>query len=599
MQSIPSFRSMSRQASVKRNQAASVDQAKATPTPECLSGHKASAGPSSTCRPDPLSFDVGTGRYNLPVNPCCLVAFPRSGTNWLSNVMEEHGFLLATEPFTLHMSRNSALRKDGYEVYVSTRDHGCYEAGDSERRYVSRILDAFSRPSVLGLGFKEVAFGLKMAWLSNELPNLRVIHMKRDPLWVVNSFIQHNLWNRWWSFDERYRNSVRLVMTDEIFFPLREDIDRIDDKDQVSKLGFVWFLDNLLVKMALSCFQSSISVTYEKLMRGDRAEWGTLKDFLSAPGLEIPSSIGLVEERRLSKDPYATQGAGPQARYSSPPQLTSEQIDKVSALVRALDGKGDDVQLRALGATPLQMPTKNRYDASPSRELSVDGKTPGYGDLKEQIDSQMVFLPGGESKKISRACIVNKCYAEYLDVLVQAGHPVSDLYDYGAVDARIWFDKELGMHRVASGFNEHPVTLVSIDSARRFAALFGFRLPLRAELAQALRVIRDAYGDQAVAENANVDGRYGSTTPTIEREPLMGLYDVIGNTLEYVDDRVETPVACIVVGANFRMKAASAFSEKIHLKFGLNGHYTTSFRVLKDVPRGGLSRPSVAASPCR
>lgn len=132
-------------------------------------------------------------------------------------------------------------------------------------------------------------------------------------------------------------------------------------------------------------------------------------------------------------------------------------------------------------------------------------------------------------------------------------------YVFSDPAARITFDGKA--FTVKSGYEDHPVTMVTWFGARAFAESHGWRLPTEAEWEKAARGVDGRpfpWGDAIGPGNANyyhsrdpfeTPGRMGDTTPvglyggksyggfkTVDSKSPYGLYDMAGNVDEWTAD---------------------------------------------------------------
>jgi formylglycine-generating enzyme required for sulfatase activity len=192
---------------------------------------------------------------------------------------------------------------------------------------------------------------------------------------------------------------------------------------------------------------------------------------------------------------------------------------------------------------------------------------------------------------ISKYEITNALYLQYL-AAAQAKTPPAIVYDHasqevrysnldGVVDTlwvylrldpavtKIYFDLDSNSFKVASGYENHPVTGVSWHGADAYCAFYGLRLPTEAEWEVAARGSHTDYafpfgatltladgGRRATYRDCrgNSDpfpetGQHAGTTPvgffngqlyegfqTIDSPSVYGLYDMAGNVSEFTAD---------------------------------------------------------------
>ncbi len=135
--------------------------------------------------------------------------------------------------------------------------------------------------------------------------------------------------------------------------------------------------------------------------------------------------------------------------------------------------------------------------------------------------------------------VTNAQYAEFLNAKGTHAEDGTPWYNIGQRHSRIEFAS--GKYRVKTGYENHPVTMVSWYGAMAYAEWAGKRLPTEAEWEKAARGglagLKYPWGNTIDSTKANYDRHIGDTAVvgkyTANR---YGLHDMIGNVSEWCLD---------------------------------------------------------------
>jgi len=158
---------------------------------------------------------------------------------------------------------------------------------------------------------------------------------------------------------------------------------------------------------------------------------------------------------------------------------------------------------------------------------------------------------------IDRAEVTNAAYARYVRALEPSArrHAVPRRLLPGAVEATypLWTENPDGTWSFPEGAGDHPVTNVSFNDARAYAAWAGKRLPTAAEWERAARGIDEReypFGRRLDPEALNA--HTGSIAPVEtfrrDRSPF-GVFDMGGNVAEWTEDEATGAVATVKGGS--------------------------------------------------
>jgi len=180
---------------------------------------------------------------------------------------------------------------------------------------------------------------------------------------------------------------------------------------------------------------------------------------------------------------------------------------------------------------------------------------------------------------IDRTEVTNQQYARYVDALEpsqrRAAVPRRLLPGPGAATQPLWSEDDTGRWAYPDGAGDHPVTNVSFNDARSYAAWADKRLPTAAEWERAARGVDEReypFGRTLDLKACNADT--GSIAPVAtypgDRSPF-GIFDLGGNVAEWTENESSSGMASVKGGSfdlpRFHAIAASSTERRADLPY--------------------------------
>jgi Sulfotransferase family len=131
----------------------------------------------------------------------CILSHHRSGSNFLTDVMQEHPAIsVIDEPFSMHtpLFPQLDLIRWGPDDFLADGWHGSLVDRPGVVGFLASLF-AYLKGAPLGTsrGFKETGMTEKLGWLQRAIPSLKVIYLCRDPRAVVRSVLRHRARRQW------------------------------------------------------------------------------------------------------------------------------------------------------------------------------------------------------------------------------------------------------------------------------------------------------------------------------------------------------------------------------------------------------------------
>lgn len=135
-----------------------------------------------------------------------LIGHHRSGTNVLTDVLQAHSRVsFIDEPLSMHTRGfpRTDLERWGADGYHPVHLHDALREYPLSRRFFRDLASYLeATPGGQVRGFKETLLFEKIPWLLSAVPQLRIVHVVRDPRAVVASLLKHDV-DRQWGYADR------------------------------------------------------------------------------------------------------------------------------------------------------------------------------------------------------------------------------------------------------------------------------------------------------------------------------------------------------------------------------------------------------------
>lgn len=233
--------------------------------------------------------------------PVLILGHPRSGTNFLSSIIMSHPHVsFLVEPFSLHCSffTDNDLRywdSSDFDPALFNRD---LISSPDMQQFLKDFTGWIRFPSGDVKAFKETTLFLKMGWLKQWMPDLKVIYVERDPIGVVSSFKTSNLFERW-GYGRRFGILEAEVRTKDELVRHRGLVADTDKGSWVDMLTTIWIVRTSEARSRLGLFDHII-VPFDDLLDDPHGTFSQVFDFM---GLFMDNRIteAIDQRRKRSK----------------------------------------------------------------------------------------------------------------------------------------------------------------------------------------------------------------------------------------------------------------------------------------------------------
>ena len=146
--------------------------------------------------------------------PFVIVNHHRSGSNFLCRLLKANKDVRClNEPLSQHMGVF-----EEYDLVVFNNENIDEFLRGNEKHFLEQMKEYICEsPNVSG--FKDTCLYGKMNWMLEEFEGIKVIHLVRNPLAVINSCLRNNMWKHW-NYEyviNRYRQNNGLNVINDPF----------------------------------------------------------------------------------------------------------------------------------------------------------------------------------------------------------------------------------------------------------------------------------------------------------------------------------------------------------------------------------------------
>ena len=415
-------------------------------------------------------------------NNLLLLGHPRSGTNWLKNILASHLLVWSlTEPLSLHMKE--FMEFDGEQWTEEHFDpkilHKMDKFSEPSAKRVQHLIKEFKNNTEGIALIKETTLLMKLDWLKGLLgSDQKILFLTRNPFSVVASICKkidtesyHP--NDVWNYGQKYEKLISQYDFKESAYSML--IDRVKKMTSIESRIFTnWFIKNVeALRILLNDYPNHKIVRYEDI--NERRE-ESISEILEFMGLKISSNVVSCFKESQSEtrgNAYSSKRKNEDQTTLITENLNHESFLEIRELLTigesVLDLFGIDSSFFDFRYVRPQKKIGRKFNLWSKSKYELDATN-----IKQEIYKNPIELKG---QKITRDAISNRHFACFLNSnrIINKDGGTYKYYNYQGENARI----ELihGKYTVEQGYDNHPVTYVNYNGAVAFASWLETNLP--------------------------------------------------------------------------------------------------------------------------
>jgi len=521
-----------------------------------------------------------------------LGTFERVGSNWLLDTLNQY-LHTHNEPFKQQLSEES-----NFSTMSPKLENIENSLTNSDSQPSSYWLETFvtTKYGTIDHAIKENNLFFALENYLKFFPDSPILILKRDPLGILSSFIDQDLFNKW-DYEKRYEQLKKISCSgdwEQFNFIYNDTIK--EDGSSIVKLTRMLFLNSLLLAYLLGK-RSYKELAYESSIK-DRSE--VLK-FLST---EIfPENFFLDTQNDISEEQLVPQGIYSTKRTKNKLEAYLE-IEDQTIILKELDRlfnlafeKFDPLIIQRV--KHFLNYNKNQYNIAGRRDSNIfqnsSEKVPESAPIEFIVDDSQ----GLEWRNI---LVTNEEYCLFLNEMRNNG--IDNIVDDGQIffnenmiygrGGRIHFNHNKNKYEINPGYKNHPVYWVTWIGSSAFALYQGLRLPKKTEI-------------DNLVQNANVSfnlinagHKLDDVQPTNLENYIPGeVNDIVGNLAVWCSDgKNQLPndpqsVTKYIYGTAWNRPATLQEINKEHFRPLMGNSRGVGIRLIKDVSLKKISLPEL------
>jgi putative hydrolase of the HAD superfamily len=520
-------------------------------------------------------------------SPIFLLGHPRSGTNYLKNLLAIHPNIHAlTEPYSLHSSY--FIEQDGRVWTEKDYNQSCFFEGLKSHPSLLALLkelQEFLVPSHTEINLiKETTFLLKLQWLRPHLEYIKIIFLIRSPYKVIDSFKKDNLYKKW-GYDSRFNKMASQINSSLKYY--KGLFNEVNQQSEVSKLMFLWIVKNFEAIKNIDQFKNII-VKYEKLITYTQSELMRIMDFTDL-GFDHKQSSFIKESQEETRgiNIYSSFRNKDRQLTEAAQYLTKDEVDEIERLLSYSERIAEEVGIdftEVFYRKPKCITGQKDYlsiqNIDEQKEYSSEGCLLFIEEILDNLIKNSIKF---EENYFSKFSITNAQFCSFLNASGIKNNQDQSYKYVNTFGERCRIRYVDGLYKAEKGFANNPCTYVNWYGCKAFCDWAGVQLPSKEIITKVVNAISFKNLDLT---QINIGERIGKILSTEDLDYQEELLYFIGNIWKWTD-AIDDEVTANEYGGAFNSSKYdwSVVDSKRHKRFGAS---SLGFHVL--IPRDKIDK---------
>lgn len=490
-----------------------------------------------------IQLELASKVMEKKISPGLIIALPRSGTNWVVNVLKSNSARVLNEPLWLHNREDYITNplhplkyssdKDADKVYL----HKKFKRDPYGVFLLKNFFSWLTFPSENRHIFKETDGFFHLEWLYTIFPSLKTLFIKRDIRGNISSFERWGLYERW-NYQKRMQEFRKTIYQTPFLNKIYgEKIPTVPGKKYI-ELSYYFNVAILEIERNLKELESNKVkiLSYENLVLKPKETFAEITDFFGLQKREkFEETIADDFKRTKPNNPFDVNIK--KNPFDFERILTAKEIADIKNISNSFNN-----------------PLESTFYKSANKNFSITINTDFNKDKRQKIiprqkiikliQSNSIPLAVNSSKTIfvHKFLIPNIYFVQFLYWLNKKNIPITikgKEFFYNLIpESKIYCLED--KFYIKNNYENHPATHMNFLSAFLFCLWAGGRLPFVGEWKSIIYPEKRILPwKKSIIDNrkANFGLNYGGTTPINFFNPNdKGIYDPVGNTGVWLND---------------------------------------------------------------